>query len=397
MKRKQCFLLGLLFLISHMIPTTIVFSKTILGQSCALTGPTSFLGTEMNKGAKAYFSRYATDIELRVKDDGYEPDRCRANTKQFIKDGVNALFGYVGTPTSKVAVPLATQSKTIYFGAFTGASFLSDIQTNPYSFSVRSSYNAEIENMIRHLKEDLGFTRIGLFVQRDAFGMAGILGALRAEKLIEGIQIIPAVPPIPADDASEKDWNTFWQSVPNYRRNTVSVGKGVRQIRGNAVEAVILVGAYRPCAAAINQWHKLGFNGPMINISFVGSIGLAQRLKKTDNVYISQVVPDPWDSTIPVVRNYHYDLKDGKYGFVSLEGYLAAKIFHHAVQTITTEINSDSIKLSLEAMNQYDAGGLTLSFSTNDHQGMDEVYLTTIAKSGNIIKFNYVNKLTVEQ
>ena len=31
-------------------------ANIVLGQSCALSGPTKFLGTEMNKGAKAYFS-----------------------------------------------------------------------------------------------------------------------------------------------------------------------------------------------------------------------------------------------------------------------------------------------------------------------------------------------------
>jgi len=238
------------------------FSATTICQSCALTDPTSFLGTEMHKGANAYLKKYATDIILLKKDDGYEPKRCLSNTDAFLQEGVEALFGYVGTPTSKVAVPLATKANTIFFGAFTGASFLSDTKTNPYSFSVRSSYNAEVENMMRRLKDDLGVTKVGIFVQRDALGLAGISAAVRAAKIIDGIKIIPAVPDMPAADSAANEWNTFWQKVPNYRRNTVSVGTGVRQIRGNGVEAVILVGAYRPCAAAITQLQKLAFKGP---------------------------------------------------------------------------------------------------------------------------------------
>jgi hypothetical protein len=33
-------------------------------------------------------------VVIRQLDDGYEPDRCAANTKQLIDEDVFALFGY---------------------------------------------------------------------------------------------------------------------------------------------------------------------------------------------------------------------------------------------------------------------------------------------------------------
>lgn len=86
--------------------------------------------------------------------------------------------------------------------------------------------------MLRHLKEDLGITRIGLFVQRDSFGMAGVQAAVQAQEKLGGIKIVPPVPKLPGDESSMDEWNEFWKSVPNYQRNTVSVGGGVRQVRG---------------------------------------------------------------------------------------------------------------------------------------------------------------------
>ncbi|MCI5122156.1 MAG: ABC transporter permease, partial [Candidatus Electrothrix sp. AUS4] len=166
-----------------------------LGQSCALTGSTASLGQEMNRGAMAYFTAHAGDeVELIVRDDGYEPTRCLENTETFLHDGVDALFGYVGTPTSKVALPLAMQRNMLFFAPFTGATFLSDAEKNPYSFAIRASYDTEVENMIRHLKEDLGITRIGLFVQRDDFGVAGVQAAVLAQEKVGGIDIVPPVP-----------------------------------------------------------------------------------------------------------------------------------------------------------------------------------------------------------
>ena len=367
-----------------------------IGQSCALTGPTAFLGQQMHKGAAAYFNAHALDtIELLVRDDGYEPTRCKENTENFLQDGVDALFGYVGTPTAKVAVPLATEKDTLFFAPFTGAGFLSDVEKNPSSFAVRASYDAEVEQMMRHLKEDLGITRIGLFVQRDAFGMAGVQAAVQAQKKVEGIEILPPVPKLPDDESSMDEWNAFWKSVPNYRRNTVSVGTAVRQIRGQATDAVILVGASRPCAAAINQWHNMGYKVPMLNISFVGSTALAYRLKETENVYITQVVPDPWDSRISLVKEYQQDMgPDKEYGFVSLEGYLSAKVFHHALTGITGEVTTAELRNAVEAMAKYDAGGVEVSFGKDDHRGMDTVYLTKVSRSDDTVKFTYVDTLS---
>jgi len=370
-------------------------AETRIGQSCALTGPTAFLGQQLHKGAMAYLNAHAgDDVELLVKDDGYEPNRCLENTQAFLQDGVHTLFGYVGTPTSKVAVPEAMKNEVLFFAPLTGAGFLSDVEKNPYAFSLRAGYDTEIENMMRHLKEDLSISRIGLFVQRDAFGMAGVQAVVKALEKIKGINVVPSVPKLPDDESSMDELNAFWKSVPNYRRNTVSVGGAVRQVRGQDVEAVILVGASRPCALAINQWHKMGFKVPMLNISFVGSTALARRLQHTDNVYISQVVPDPWDDTLPLVKQYQQDMGAVEYGFVSLEGYLGAKVFYQALSAVNGEVTTAALKNSVEAMSKFDAGGVDVSFGKDDHRGMDTVYLTKIGKSDDTIQFTYVDTLS---
>ncbi|MCI5208155.1 MAG: hypothetical protein D3910_05060 [Candidatus Electrothrix sp. ATG2] len=215
-----------------------------------------------------------------------------------------------------------------------------------------------------------------------------------AQEKIKGIKIAPPIPELPDDESSMDERNAFWKSVPNYRRNTVSVGGAVKQVRGQAVDAVILVGASRPCALAINQWHKIGFKVPMLNISFVGSGALARRLKSTENVYISQVVPDPWDNSIPLVKEYQQDMGSEDYGFVSLEGYLNAKVFHHGVSRIKGEVTTTSLKDVFESMSAYDVGGLEITFGKEDHRGLDTVYLTKIVKSDDTVQFSYVDALS---
>ena len=365
-----------------------------LGQSCALSGSLNELGPEMAKGAKLYVEkRAASEFALTTKDDGYEPERARTNTEEYIKNGMQVLFGYLGTPTAKAALPLANDSKTLFFGAGTGAVFLSDPKENPYSFVLRASYDTEVENMVRHLKDDLGIKKIALFVQHDDFGLAGVVAAVKAVDAVKGVEIVPALPPIPGADATVDDWNKFWKEVPNYKRNTVSVGSAVRQVRGSGAEAVILVATSRPASLAINQWHKMGYSVPMLNISFVGSTALAARLHDSEHVYVSQIVPDPWDAKLPIVKQYQDDMGDGKIDFINFESYLAASVLHQAVKSVKGEVTSESIKAALEGMTDYDAGGIKVSFGPDDHRGMDAVFLTKMEKSGETVKFVYVDKL----
>jgi branched-chain amino acid transport system substrate-binding protein len=63
---------------------------------------------------------------------------------------VFALFGYIGTPTSIVALPLATKDKVPFIAPFTGAMALRD-PFNKYAFHVRASYNDETGLIVKQL------------------------------------------------------------------------------------------------------------------------------------------------------------------------------------------------------------------------------------------------------
>ncbi|OUR96734.1 hypothetical protein A9Q84_10360 [Halobacteriovorax marinus] len=336
-----------------------------IGQSCALKGPASALGKEMQRGAAAYFK--GTSIKLETMDDKYEPKLCVKNTKAFLAKNVDALFGYVGTPTSKACAPLAMAAKKIYFGPFTGAGFLADAKKNPYSFSVRASYDAETEMMVDALVKK-GIKKIAIFIQDDGFGAVGKSGVLKALKK-HGLSL-----------AGEG----------RYKRNTIAVKGGADKIIASGAGGVITVGAYKPCGTAIKYLRKKGFNGPIINISFVGSKALAKIVKgKADNVFVSQVVPNPWDASIPIVKEYQSKI-GGNYGFISLEGYITAKIFEIGVKKAGAKAtSSDALKTAFETINT-DLGGIKATFGPNDHRALDKTYLTRINTDGS---FTYVNGL----
>jgi ABC-type branched-subunit amino acid transport system substrate-binding protein len=342
-------------------------SKVTLGQSAALSGPTSALGQGMKDGARAYF-KGNKNVVLKASDDKYEPVICRKNTNNFISRGIDVLFGYVGTPTAKVCAPIAMKAKKIFFGPFTGASFLSDVKNYPYSFSIRATYGMETEKMVDMLVKS-GKKKIAIFVQDDGFGEIGKKGVVAALKK-RGLTLT---------------------GEGRYKRNTLRVTEGIESVIKSKADGVIMIGAYGPCSAAIKALRKGGVDAPVLNISFVGSKAMSAALgKDTKNVFVSQVIPDPWNTKLPIVKEYQSKIDKDKIGFISFEGYIAARVLDEALKNIKYNMtSSDQLKAEIEKLN-FDLGGLSVKFGKDDHRALSETYMTAINSDGS---FTYVTEL----
>jgi ABC-type branched-subunit amino acid transport system substrate-binding protein len=124
--------------------TGVTATEIKIGMANALSGPTAGLGLGMKAGSEAYFKKinaaggvHGRKITLVSEDDGYDPPRTATATEKLIKkDGVFALFGYVGTPTSKAAIGLVNENNIPFFAPFTGAEFLRT-PLNKYVFNIR--------------------------------------------------------------------------------------------------------------------------------------------------------------------------------------------------------------------------------------------------------------------
>ena len=175
----------------------------------------------------------------------------------------------------------------------------------------------------------------------------------------------------------------------NYERNTVAVKGALLQIRKAEPDAVVMVGAYKPCAEFIKLAKKVGMKETIFcNISFVGTESLRKELGPDgEGCIVSQVVPLPWSESIPLVAEYRAAMKkhqpDAGLGFTSLEGYMAGKLFCMTMNKLEGEPTREAFIEALEKAGPFDLGGETLKFSSNAHQGMDEVFLTVI-KDGTV-------------
>ena len=111
------------------VETGVSDQRILFGQSAAFSGPAQELGINMRKGILAAFKEANDDggvhgrmVELTSRDDAYEPEAAIDNTTSLIKEeGIFALIGAVGTPTSRSAVPVAEAKGVPYIAPFTGA------------------------------------------------------------------------------------------------------------------------------------------------------------------------------------------------------------------------------------------------------------------------------------
>ncbi len=355
--------------------------KIVLGQAAALDGPAAALGQAMREGLLAAFAEAnkaggvkGRQIELISRDDGYDPNKSIQAAKQLIdQDKVFALVGSVGTPTSAAVQPIAAEAGVPFIGAFTGAEFLRT-PYKPNVVNVRASYFQETETMVEHLTKDLGVSRIAIFYQDDAFGQAGLAGVKRALDRRKMALV--------AEGA--------------YERNTTAVKRALLSIRSGRPEAVIMVGAYKPCAEFIKVARQIKLDAVFVNISFVGSEALAKELGRDGaGVVVTQVVPFPTDTTIGLVAHYQAALKaakaDAMPGFVSLEGYMVGRLVVMALEKLPGNAITRANLLEVMAHNSFDLGGISLAYGPDNNRGSNQVFLTVIQSDG---RFRPVERLT---
>ena len=156
-----------------------------------------------------------------------------------------------------------------------------------------------------------------------------------------------------------------------------------------------MVGAYKPCAAFIKQASASGLKARFVNISFVGTNALAKELGNDGNgVIVTQVVPFPEDTSIPLVAQYQKALRsdnpNAKFGFVSLEGYMVGQLVVHSLSKMNGPVTRDGLLATIEKVGSFNLGGVTLSYGPNDNQGMDRVFLTVIQSDGSIKPVNHL-------
>lgn len=426
-----------------------------IGMSAPLSGPSQELGTEMKKGMMLAFDAQNAEggirgrkIALEFRDDQYQPQsaesaardlldvsasagapaRCPTTTASVVTgdepvgDGallrgpnaVLALVGSVGTPTMVRSAPVAVETGSLFFGAFTGAAkVLRDGLSGPcrkYIFNVRASYAQEARSTVEYFKKlRVPDSRHFLsFDQNDSFGQAGYDGLVAALTALDG--------PPPEGIVRFRYTRDDQSSVPAQVQATTAYLAKLLTEPGDHVVGVLMTDTYGPATQYIRglrDWQyandeeqtasdkakrlKLYFS----NLSFVGPNSLAARLRDagsvqtpdgprpyTAGVFVSQVVPNYESDNSDGVRDYLKALAraDLKPSFTSLEGYLAGRVFVAGLVAHTGPFTPDALVATFENLAPLSLGlGATSGFSPSRHDYSKAVFGTAIDAEGGFV------------
>lgn len=349
-----------------------------IGMSAPFSGTNGAYGVDMRDTIAAYLDQVNRSggvngrrIELIAVDDGYETERTVANTTALINEKkVFALVGFYGsTPTTEAMNTVFGPARVPLIGTISGAGSLRQAPSananNRYMFNVRASYADETEAIVNQLVS-LGLKNIAVFYQNDGFGKSGL----------EGVT------------AALKKHNLTPSAVATVERNSVDVVKAVAAIAPTNPQAVVMVTLYKPTAAFVRAMKKAGQNPMLMTLSPVGAELLAQELgSDSRGIGISQVVPYPWNDTVPIVRDYQKLLgRQGKYSYYGLEAYITARVLVDGLRRVGKDVTRERLINALEGLTNQDFGSYRINFGPDNRLGSRFVELTVVGAGGKVMK-----------
>lgn len=355
-----------------------IAQEIVIGQVAPLSGVLASTGKDLAQGAGAYFESLnakgginGRKIKHVVKDDGYVSEATVRLTRELLdKDQALAFVGFVGTGNvgELVKQHVLADANIALVAPYTGADSLRRPVVRNI-FHIRAGYTEEVDAIATQVQK-IGFTRIGVFYQDDAFGQAGLAAAEKALAERGGQIVVKAT----------------------YPKNTARVEAAVNAINEASPQAVIMISVSKSSAAFVKKFREAGNVAPLYNVSVVNSIDMSRDVGDVMNgMGVTQVMPFPFIDQEAIVREYRAALK--RYGpvgaevsYAGLEGYIGAKVLAEGIRRAGAKPDREKVIQALETVRNFDVGGFTLSFSPSNHVGSRFVEITMVGRSGQIIR-----------
>jgi len=346
----------------------------LLGQSVPLTGSASEIGSAFAAGSRLAVSDFnarnaTTGLQLKLVqlDDGYDAARATANARTLLgAQKADLLFGFVGTASSEAGANVATQQGSLLFAPFAASDDLRGAD-HPNVFHVRPGMIDEALKIVRQCAT-VGQTRVALVGDDDAMGRAGLAAVQQA---ITELKLTPLVASALVPAGGDK------------------LDAALKEVQKQSPQAIVLVSLSGTTASAIRKLRKSGYTGNFMAFSIVGIDPLYAELgKDIGGIVISQVVPSPRPSAIPIVKEYlaAVDNSDQTASYEGLEGFIAAKAVGEAVRRAGRGFNTATLQRTMTAMTDYDVGGFRINLRPGLRDNVRSIDLISISADGRVLR-----------
>lgn len=352
-----------------LMSTLTLHAQILVGQTAGFTGPVADGVKEITEGAKLWINTVnarggvnGQKIELVSLDDRFDPKLAAENARKLEERGVVALFLTRGTPHTEAILPLLEPSGLPLVAPSTGAIVLHQ-PVNRNVFNVRSTYQREAEKAMDHLVA-LGMNRIAVVAADDSFGADVQQGIARS---FERAKLKP-VANLAADRAKP------------------DIGKIVPAIVAAQAQAVLWVGSAAAVTDGVKALRLAGSAAQVVTLSNNASGGFVRTAGAASHgVIVTQVFPNERSGGSTFVREAMELAKANGIPAVSpamLEGYAGAKVLVEGLRRAGRNPTRASLRAGLESIQKFDLGGIDVSYSANDHTGLEFSELSMVGPDG---------------
>ncbi|WP_075220476.1 ABC transporter substrate-binding protein [Acuticoccus yangtzensis] len=335
-------------------------NKTVtVGAFTPITGPVPFYAI-LTHAADAFYRNLNENggidgwtVNYVTKDDGYEPARSVAVTRQMVDDdGIFALSAAVGTATNVAVIPYAKEAGLPMISPIGGAS---QFFAEPNIFPLLPDYGWSAASNVDYAVNDLGLQKVALLWENDELGRSAKRGF---DAVMADLKLEPAA------------------SV-SFDVKTTNFAPQIRRIANSGAEAVILFGSNANLAAALKAADLQGVETTWFAPFFAAdpsTYRLAGDL--LDGVYFSSwLMPVAADD--PNVAAYresiaeHYP--DDPVGVFGLNGWSNAALFAAGFKALLdsgNELTRENLVAAMDTLSDAAVGGARgVSFKPGDHRG----------------------------
>lgn len=343
----------------------------VVGQTYAQTGPLATLGIEPLVGIRAMLKAVndagginGRPIELKQMDDVYDATKAAENVKKLVDDGAIAILMPIGTTSAVGALKAANELKIPLIAPYSGAGPV--VKFSEFGFPVRISFDEEYKRIINHLFT-VGITSIA-FAHNDNPGARSAMESTK--KFIE------------------ERGSKMTGSVAIQNDGSDAEAKAVELAKFRPT-AVVLSATNPVTAKFIKAYRATGAESRFYSFSFLNGQKLQKDIgKDADGVVVSQVVPYPWNSALPLIAEYQAAMKktNAELSYGSLEGYVSTKVLVEGLKRAGGQPTPESLKKALETFKSLDLGGVFIRYANGEHQGLTFSELTMVRKDGGYVR-----------
>lgn len=352
--------------------------ELVVTQVAPFTGGVAAYSNQLKLGASALFDAVndagginGSKIRLVTRDDRLDAQVTVAQFEESARVDRPVAFLYPVGPLGIAALLEQSVPQRLGIPVVGTVPAMYKLRTpiNPFVFHVGLGDDAELAKIVQHIAT-LGIRRIGVIHWNEPSALEAI-ALIEREARAQRVDVVMKGPVEPGTDKVEP---------------------ALLQVNKSSPAALIAILPVHATGALVKGLREANNGTPVYGPSYTESFLLAQVAgeKRARGVGVSQVVPNPFAGSIPLVREYQQHMRrfappGTPLSTLSLQGYIAAKVVCEGLRRTGNTPTPARLRDALETLKGYDLGGLFVHYSAQQHVGLKFLDIGVVAADGRLL------------